>query len=824
MIIIIQKVDGETFTFECEPTDYVDDLRDRVEEVHGIPAEYQRYTLDGKPLDDTTTLEENNVYHSCTLVMMPLKIMAIQPSNKKIWLVSIRRHRTGPAMICMMLTSSVIRSKTLKATDLVMKVKKAVSKKTGLSADCLAIVFDNQELSDRQTIADCNIEHGDMIVVETFTIRVSHWGGDIFTFKDINPRDTIDCVKYEILRLCQIPLDDQKYLYDERTVNNYLSIRDQIIRHKGVIDLQKPPVKTKEKLKLTFFPVTQPVAMLETSIACLTVKHWDGITKHDLKFDLKGYVDDLKESLMTEYGIPLAHLRLSYNGAALDDTEPIEDQGVMDGSTLVMEPLKVSIQVPGQKKPFRVTVVPTDRVSRIKRIIAKKCGMEVIVQFLFLDGIELKDKQTVADCQLEHGSELRVESFTIIVEHWSGEPFTITTVKPNDLIDDVKMAVNEFHDVPYEVQKYEFMGKPINDFMALSDQQIRHGSRLQLVIPPEEKKIERREKFKLEVFGVANVPSITKPMAGNDKIAATITLSIKHWNGQVFNVEEFDPLEYVESLKEKINQLKDIPQEQQRLSFRGVLLDDTETLQEKEISDGSELLLEPLKVSLIFPNGSKPMRITLCPDDKVKKVKRIIAKKRQLEADKLCLQWNGEILLDENKTLIGYGIEYDDEIKVEMFEVTIAHWSGDMFVLDDIHPDDSIDDIRNILWKRKKIPPTEQRLTFHGKPIHSILSLRAQQIQHKSFLVMEDPNPSLFSPKSPRPTISRIKDIDTDDEFDYDDVSDAGSVASWLKTAAHDEAYTDELCKIEASTESWLGMEAAKDYPTRKTALRVPAL
>jgi hypothetical protein len=355
--------------------------------------------------------------------------------------------------------------------------------------------------------------------------------------------------------------------------------------------------------------------------------------------------------------------------------------------------------------------------------------------------------------------------------------------------------------------------------MALSDQQIRHKCRLQLLEPP--RKVEKREKFKLEVFGGADIRAEAVPAANRGK---TITLSIKQWNGEVFEVE-FDPQEYVEALKEKIQEMKDIALDQQRLSHNGTMLDDSDTLMENNIEDGAELVLEPMTLSLIVPNRKKVMKISICPDDKIKKIKRIVAKKCKLEADKLCVMFDGRELEDA-KTILGSGIEHEDEVKVETFELSIAHWSGDVFVLDDIHPEDCIDDVKAIILKRKKIPMTQQKFRFNGKPIQQILSFKAQKIHHKSVLMMDDPQPSLFSPKSPRPTISHVKDVDTDDELDYDDVSETSSVASWLKEAALDENYTAELCRIDASSESWLGMAAAKEErkSTIEKLLKIPVL
>jgi hypothetical protein len=172
-----------------------------------------------------------------------------------------------------------------------------------------------------------------------------------------------------------------------------------------------------------------------------------------------------------------------------------------------------------------------------------------------------------------------------------------------------------------------------------------------------------------------------------------------------------------------------------------------------------------------------------------------------------------------------YSVAHGDKIKVEFFQLSVAHWTGDTFVLDDLSPDDTLNDVRLVISKRKKIPEKDQNFQFNGTKLNEFLSLRAQNVMHRSTLILQDPMPNgLFSPKSPKPTISHLKDLvpddldimtDDDDDMDDDDAS-VDSVASWIKQKALSESFTDDLCKVEASEESWLGMAAAKEKENKK--------
>lgn len=586
MIITIQHWNGSTFTVEAEPTEYVDDLKEKIEEQEQIPVDSQRFTtLEGNPIEETDTLEENDIISDCTLVMQPLKVTLFLPTKKKLRV-------------------------SFKPEDLVKKIKKAVSKKTGIAADTLVFVFDGHELMDGQTMGECNIDHDDTVTVETFTLRVSHWDGDIFVFKDFNPRETIEAIKKLVYEKCQMAIEDQKFVHEERPVNEFLSLRDQQIHHKAVLDLQEP-VKTtkKEKFKLTMLPTNDPNAMTTAVKANLTVKHWDGRT-FTVEFDPKEYVDDVKDKLQDLHQVPTSHQRLSFDGELVDETEPLEDQGIGNGALLVMEAMKVSIMAPSQKKPFKVAFTPDDKVKRIKRIVAKKCGIQADVQLVMLDGKELKDTQTLEECGIEHDNLLTIVLFAIIVEHWDdGREIEVTDIRPTDTPEDVKQILEEMEKVPKSEIKLTINDTIMNDFISLKDQQVQHHSRLLWVEP--EKKVEKREKFKLQVFGAESTTNgaATAQPPGRQG-ANTINLIIKKSNGEIAFEIDFDPLDYVDALKEKIHELHDIPVEQQRLSYGGNLLDGADTLQENNIEDGAELVMEPMKVMVVLPTG-KGFRLTV---------------------------------------------------------------------------------------------------------------------------------------------------------------------------------------------------------------------
>ena len=205
------------------------------------------------------------------------------------------------------------------------------------------------------------------------------------------------------------------------------------------------------------------------------------------------------------------------------------------------------------------------------------------------------------------------------------------------------------------------------------------------------------------------------------------------------------------------------------------------------------------------------------------RLKKITAKKQKVDPGRLCLFAGG--LLEDDKFLKDYSISHGDRITSEFFQISVSHWTGDTFVLEDLSPDDTLHDVREVITKRMKIPPKDQNFTFNGEKLNDFLSLKAQGVLHRSTLILQDPMPNgLFSPKSPKPTISRLKDLSADDlaissdEENNDDDDDASvdSVASWIKEKALSESFTGDLCKVDASEESWMGIAAKKEKENKK--------
>ena len=319
-----------------------------------------------------------------------------------------------------------------------------------------------------------------------------------------------------------------------------------------------------------------------------------------------------------------------------------------------------------------------------------------------------------------------------------GKTFTLDGIDPNkDTIRDLKQKIQDLQKIPIDKQDLYFDGTELgDDTIPVSQYGIQDGDTLHL--------------------------------------DNTMTIYVKKQaTGDVFtlsNVKSTDTLNYIQH---RIDNDHNIPVDEQRLSFKGKLLNKSDhknvPLYEHGIQDGDTLHLEPMMIQVKTLTGKVVQLKNVDPTDTIQRIKQKIEKKTQIPVENQRLVFHNTPLDNDTTTLRSYGIKHGDMLQLDPMVIKIQKTSnGKMFPVR-VEPTDTIADLKKKIETREGIPTAVQRLTndSNKEPLdNDDETLQKCGIQHGDILNLDEDNGMKIQVKTPEGEYIPLKVEPTDTILD----------------------------------------------------------
>ena len=349
----------------------------------------------------------------------------------------------------------------------------------------------------------------------------------------------------------------------------------------------------------------------------------------------------------------------------------------------------------------------------------------------------LNDAPTLREAGIQDGDILSLDPMEIYVQEErrsspsqkKGPTYTLCPVQPNQTIAEIKRQLIEHH-LPFlsgtnspnqQGNKIQltFQSIPCVDDKTLQQHGIQHQSTLIL---------EEEPRTPMIVY-VKVVPPSPQPQKGRGTPAAA----------PVMIPMEVEPTDTIGSLQEKIEDMKDIPVDDQRLFFRNKpLLEPQATLDDEDIHHGDVLdlvLPTPMIIHVRTPHGKK-ISLEVEPTDTILSVKEQVEDSEDIPLEEQRMRFDDEELKDDHATLDDLGIEDGDTIDMDPMHIIIKDWTGKKFRVG-CEPHDTIDTIKDRIEKQEGHPKPIQYLIKDGDILDDPDTLQDCGIKHKDVIDLD---------------------------------------------------------------------------------------
>ena len=513
MTIHLKNVNEEFVSLEASRTDTIEVIKERYQNIVGIPTCRQGIAHCGHMLKGTHTLDHYNIDDGTIFDLLVHQKVQFKINVK----FSLEKEITLD----------------VDTWDTIKNVKAMIQEKESIPTGMQRLVYhgtESTELEDEKTLLFYKIRQNYQISLylnQSGALQVFVKSSVLNVNSNDNFLDTVHIFgkNFDIRdarnRLVSLNVEQEKEgaisdfnFFSTRCIN--LSDRFLDIGHKIDVNIRKQIYKyqlylivelEKEESTISEYNIQKESALhlvfrvsISHSYATSYCPEYCGesfeviiktLTGKTISIQISKYAttEELTHLIQDKEGIPADQQRLVFGGKYLEDGQTLSDYNIQKGSIvhLVLR-LRGGMQIFIEdltRKTLTLEVELSDTIINLKYKIQDRNGVPPNQQSLKHLGKSLNDEETISDYNIQKLSTLKLfihkETFDISVNLPSGDKVSFP-VHPNDSIGKLKTKISEEKEILQHRQQLIFCGKILEDKHTMFHYKIRDGNSLNLIL------------------------------------------------------------------------------------------------------------------------------------------------------------------------------------------------------------------------------------------------------------------------------------------------------------------------------------------------------
>ena len=366
--IFVQVMSQEIITLEVDSSDTIGNLKEKIKDKKGFPAEEQHLFFQRKKLKDNRTVGNYNIQNKSTLNLL-LQVPAEQMYRLQVTILTEDRRRV---------------TLVVNASDSISELKRKIQDMTGVPRHKQSLSFAGIELENACTISAYDIRNKSVLdlVVTMKVYLVTPLSQERMTLV-LKPKDTIGSVKDKIRTKTKISPHQQVLKFNDKQLDDVHSLNYYGIENKSSL----------------FLSVSVEILVRMT-------------TGRDVMLSLfkSNTIKDVKERIQLREDISCDMQRLYFLYQLLRDNYTLSYYNIKSGCFLECDVLviRINVKMPNEDV-VNVDICPKDSVRSLMEIIQARGVIPPNRLSLVYNGEKLNNRFTLNHYKLRNGTLLNAE-------------------------------------------------------------------------------------------------------------------------------------------------------------------------------------------------------------------------------------------------------------------------------------------------------------------------------------------------------------------------------------------------------------------------------